>query len=88
MPDQSSRLSLNRLILDALRGAERPLTTVEVIAAVVVELDYGPDAAAGMKGRVRSSLLYLSKVRGSVVKDGERASATWVLNAAHLNHRC
>lgn len=78
---------LNRLILDALRGAERPLTTVEVIAAVVVELDYGPDAAAGMKRRVRSSLLYLSKVRGSVVKDGERASATWALNAAHLNHR-
>ena len=44
----------------------------EVIEAVVAELGFGPDAAVGMKGRVRSILLYLSKVRGSVTKEGER----------------
>lgn len=42
-------------------------------------LDYGPDAAAGMKQRVRANLLYLAKVRGSVVKEGEREAARWRL---------
>ena len=68
---------LNRLILDALRKAERPLTTLEIVAAVVAELGFGVDAEKGMKSRVRSSLLYLSKVRGSVIKEGERETAVW-----------
>jgi hypothetical protein len=38
---------LSRLILDALRKAERPLSAPEVTAAVVAELDYGPEAAPG-----------------------------------------
>jgi hypothetical protein len=50
---------LSRLILDALRKVERPMTTPEVIAAVVAELGYGAEAPAGMKGRVRGALLYL-----------------------------
>ncbi len=70
---------LNRLILDALRRADGPLSTQAVIDAVVAEVGFGPDAAAGMRGRVRSNLLYLSKVRGMVVKDGERETATWRL---------
>ncbi len=32
----------------------------------------GPSAPSGPTSRVRSSLLYLWKVRGSVVKEGER----------------
>ena len=40
---------------------------------------YGPDAAEGMKRRVRANLLYLAKVRGSVVKEGERESARWAI---------
>ena len=51
----------------------------EVTAAVVAELDYGPEAAAGMATRVRATLIYLAK-RGSVVKDGERATAAWRLS--------
>ncbi len=69
---------LSRLILDALRKAERPLSALEVTAAVVAELDYGPEASTGMATRVRATLLYLAK-GGSVVKEGERATATWTL---------
>ena len=71
---------LNRMIIDALRTAERPMTTAEVVASVVATLGYGEDAAKGMKNRVRANLLYLSKVREMVVKEGERETATWALN--------
>ncbi len=70
---------LNRLVLDALRKADRPLSTQEVIAAVVSVAGFGPEAAAGMRSRVRSNLLYLAKVRGLVVKEGERETARWAL---------
>lgn len=53
----------------------------EVIEAVVAELGFSPDAAAGMRGRVRSILLYLRKVRGSVIKEGERETAMWRLSS-------
>ncbi len=67
---------LSRLILDALRKAERLLSAPEATAAVVAELDYGPEAAAGMAARVGATLIYLAK-RGSVVKEGERATVRW-----------
>ena len=70
---------LNRLILDALRNADRPLHTLEVIDAIAAAVDFGPDAANGLKGRVRSNLTYLARVRGSIVKEGERETATWQL---------
>ena len=38
-----------------------------------------PAAFAGMKPRVRSNLLYLTKVRGLLAKEGERVGATWRL---------
>ncbi len=71
---------LSRLILDALRKAERPLSAPEVTAAVVAELDYGPEAAAGMATRVQATLIYLAK-RGAIAKEGERATAKWMLKA-------
>jgi hypothetical protein len=70
---------LTRLILDALRKAERPLMTPEVIKAVGVELNLGSDIPAGVKARVRAGLGYLRKARGSVIKEGERGTATWRL---------
>ena len=70
---------LNRIILDALRKGGRPMTTLEVVASIVADLGYGEEAAKGMKNRVRANLLYLAKVRGSVVKEGERAKARWTL---------
>lgn len=72
---------LNRLILDALRKAERPLGTLEVIDAIAAAVDFGPDAANGLKGRVRSNLTYLATARKAIVKDGERETATWRLNS-------
>lgn len=72
---------LNRLILDALRDATGPMTTREVITAIVAQLGYGEDAAKAMSHRVRANLLYLSKSRGLVVKEGERQSARWSLPA-------
>ncbi len=71
--------TLNRLILDAMRKGDRPMTTLEIVAAVVADLNFGDDAAKGMKSRVWSSLLYLRRVRGSIVKEGERETARWVL---------
>ncbi len=70
---------LNRLILGALRRGARPMTTAEVVDSIIAELGYGEDAKAGMRNRVRANLQYLSRVRGSVVKAGERAGATWGL---------
>ncbi len=70
---------LNRMIMDVLRNAQGPLTTSQVIEAIVAALNFGPDAAKGMKNRVRANLLYLNKVRGLVVKDGGRETATWRL---------
>jgi len=68
---------LNRVILDAMRRADRPMATLEVVDAVVADLGFGEEAAKGMKSRVRSSLLYLWRVRQSVVKEGERETARW-----------
>jgi hypothetical protein len=70
---------LNRLILGALRKAEKPLSTAQVAAAVVKELGYGPEAAKSMANRVRANLSYLLRKRGLVAKEGDRASARWSL---------
>ncbi len=73
---------LNRLILDALRKAGKPLSTGEVTDAVVAELGHGPDAKRGMTNRVRANLNYLLRERKLVTKLGDRLSATWILSAA------
>lgn len=63
--------SKNRMVLDALRKGGRPMKTGEGVN-IVTELGFGPEAAAGLKSRVRAKLVYLAKVRGLVIKDGER----------------
>ena len=68
-----------RTVLDALRKGDGPMTTAQVIAAVVDELGYGHDAAGGMSTRVRGSLFYQWKVRGAVVKEGDRETARWTI---------
>ena len=70
---------LNRLILDAMRKGERPMTTGEIVAAIVTELGYGADAAKGMTNRVRANLAYLARAE-RVVKEDERASAKWSIS--------
>ena len=56
-------VKLNRLILKAMRMGDRPMTTAEVVDGIVAELGYGDDAESGLQNRVRSNLLYLSKMR-------------------------
>jgi hypothetical protein len=70
---------LNGLVLDALRRADKPLLTQEVIDAIAAEVGFGPDAAEGLKSRVRSNLLYVAKVRGAIVKERDRETTTWRL---------
>ncbi len=70
---------LNRLILDALREATGPLSTAEVVERLCAGLSYGEMAAKGMRPRIRSNLHYLWKVRGLVVKEGERETALWAV---------
>jgi hypothetical protein len=47
--------------------------------AIAAELNFGTDIPVGVKARVRAGLGYLRKARGSVIKEGERATATWKL---------
>jgi hypothetical protein len=68
---------LTGLILDALRRAERPLSTQEVVAAVTSEVDGGAGAPLVTK-RVGMGLARLAR-RGAVAKDGERKTAVWRL---------
>jgi len=65
---------LTSLILDALRRAERPLTTQEVVSAIAD----GNASAPNVRKRIRMALRYLAK-RGAVVRDGERRAAMWRL---------
>jgi hypothetical protein len=70
---------LARLILDTLRKAERPLSTPEIVAAIAAELNFGSNVPVGVKARIRADLRYLRNARGSIVKEGERATAVWGL---------
>jgi len=72
---------LSRIVRDALRKSDRPMSTKEVTAALVAELGYGPDAGKGMTNRVRATLAYLTGA-GAVRKIGEREGATWALREA------
>ena len=67
---------LTGLILDALRRAERPLATQEVVSAIA-EMN-GGNAAPNVAKQVRMALRYLAK-RGAVAKEGERKTARWRL---------
>jgi hypothetical protein len=70
---------LNRLIFDAMRKAERPLSTPEIARSIVEELGHGEEAQSGMVRRVRANLQYLCRDRGLVRKHGERFDAKWSL---------
>ena len=85
-PRRKSKLfgagKLNHLILDVMRKADRPMTQGEVTLAVVEAAGFDasdPQVVSGMRPRVRANLLYLTKVRGTLVKDGERERAVWMV---------
>lgn len=82
-PRRKSKLfgagKLNHLILGVLRKAERPMTQRKVTTGVRIDAGFDEGAEDGLRSRVRSNLLYLTKVRGLVVKDADRETATWRL---------
>ena len=67
---------LGRLILGALRDADRPLGTHEIVDHVVAAGGHRQGARKAMTGRVRGNLQYLLR-RGSVTKSGDGRSARW-----------
>jgi hypothetical protein len=70
---------LNRLILDALRKGEgKPLTNVEIAAAIVAAKGYGEEAMPALIRRVRANLSYLRR-QERVAKTGDRMTARWSL---------
>ena len=50
---------LGRLVIDALRRAEAPLDTAQVVAAVTVAIGQGKASEAVLRATVRSNLAYL-----------------------------
>jgi hypothetical protein len=53
------------------------MSAPDIVDSIWADLDVAPDATMGMKNRVRANLVYLAKAPGEVIKEGERATATW-----------
>jgi hypothetical protein len=66
---------LSRSVIDALRSSGRPMTTLEVVAALGERADAIPNGSR----RVLAALNYLVRSRGFVAKEGKRQSAKWAL---------
>jgi len=69
---------LGRMILDALRNADRPLATAEIVTALLEAGGHGDSARRAVGGRVRGNLAYLER-RGKVDKSGNGIGARWSL---------
>ncbi len=71
---------LGRLILDALRKAGKPMSTAEIVTAVMAAGGHGEDARPALRARVRGNLAYLER-RKKVQKVGERNTARWLISS-------
>jgi hypothetical protein len=69
---------LGRLIFDALRRAGEPISTAEVVTAVMEAQGYDEDARSAFAPRVRGNLAYQGG-RGTVVKVGGGTETRWRL---------
>jgi hypothetical protein len=69
---------LNRLIADALRRAEKPLSCADIAAAIVTTKGYGHESIHALTRRVRANLSYLLRNK-RVAKTGDRLTARWSL---------
>jgi hypothetical protein len=67
---------LNRLIADALRRAEKPLSCADIADAIVTTKGYGRESIHGLTRRVRANLSYLLRNK-RVTKTGNRLTARW-----------
>lgn len=74
-----SRGEFARLCLDALRRADRPLTTAEIVASVIKAKGL-PDSLAQPLTEKTLAYLRTKLATASVVKTGKTQGARWVLS--------
>jgi hypothetical protein len=74
---------LSRLVLDALRASQRPMTTPEIASTVVAALGYGDEAMQAIADRVPTTLSYMARTRGTVAREGEGRAAKWALRSTN-----
>src|SRR3954451_8705328 len=72
---------LNRLIADALRRAEKPLSSSDIAESIVETKGFGRPSIHALTRRVRANLSYLLRNR-RVIKTGDRLTARWSLPEA------
>jgi hypothetical protein len=70
---------LGRLIMDALRRGRGPLSTAEIVTALLAATGHAESARPALAPRVRGNLAYHER-RGSVVKSGRGMSVKWALS--------
>jgi hypothetical protein len=71
---------LGRLILDALRTADGPQRTQDVVSAIMITLGHEEAARTALAPRVRGNLQYLQRKAGTVAKIGGGRDARWALS--------
>ena len=70
---------LGRLILNALRTADGPLRTQDVVSAIMLAQGHDEAARTALVPRVRGNLQYLQTKAGMVAKIGGGRDARWAL---------
>lgn len=70
---------LGRLILDALRTADGPLRTQDVVTAIMLAQGHDEAARTALAPRVRGNLQYLQTKAKTVAKIGSGTAARWAL---------
>ena len=69
---------LGRLILGALRDANGPVSTAQIVKAILAAGGHGQSAKSAVAPRVRGSLAYQER-RGLVIKTGTGKTVRWAL---------
>jgi len=69
---------LNRMVLDALRRAGKPIGTAEVARSLMDAEGFEEDTFTGLIERVRGALAYLSRT-GRVERRGDGRAGVWAL---------
>lgn len=70
---------LGRLIMDALRRGKVPLSTAEIVTAVLAATGHAESARPALAPRIRGNLAYHERRKG-VVKSGRGMSVKWTLS--------
>ncbi|MGH6870869.1 MAG: hypothetical protein ACREHE_05115 [Rhizomicrobium sp.] len=70
---------LSRLVIDALRRAEKPMGTREIVTALLKAGGHSESARPALAPRVRGNLAYQER-RGKVIKAGSGSKVIWALS--------